>query len=250
MATQARDVIARKIRPTHLVGRRLGRHRARGRRQAPAESPATVHGGAGDAEPSAADAVVLHVIGRLRSAPNPRGFMGDAVRIEQALTNLLTNAVKDTPAGSRIQVGLRVDGADAVLSVSDSGFGISAFAAAEHSSGYVCAGRRNHRSRARRPRHRAGPGLSPGRAARGHGWPASSDGEGHGSTFHEQWLRRMPAPDGGSGVSLTQERRAKPGRVLLIEDSAEARERLRTATSSSPDMRSTRRPMPRPASHC
>jgi PAS domain S-box-containing protein len=50
---------------------------------------------------------------------------GDAVRIEQVLTNILTNAVKYTPPGGRIRVALGADGADAVLSVQDTGFGIS-----------------------------------------------------------------------------------------------------------------------------
>ena len=55
----------------------------------------------------------------------PAWVDGDAVRIEQVLTNILTNAVKYTPPGGRIRVALRADGADAVLSVEDSGFGIS-----------------------------------------------------------------------------------------------------------------------------
>ena len=50
---------------------------------------------------------------------------GDAVRLEQVLTNILTNAVKYTPPGGRIRVALRADGGDAVLSVEDTGFGIS-----------------------------------------------------------------------------------------------------------------------------
>ena len=55
----------------------------------------------------------------------PAWIDGDAVRIQQVLTNILTNAVKYTPPGGRIRVALRADGADAVLSVEDSGFGIS-----------------------------------------------------------------------------------------------------------------------------
>ncbi len=49
----------------------------------------------------------------------------DAVRIEQVLTNIVTNAVKYTPPGGRIAVALRAEGAHVVLSVEDSGLGIS-----------------------------------------------------------------------------------------------------------------------------
>src|SRR4029077_11376849 len=48
-----------------------------------------------------------------------------AVRLEQVLTNIVTNAVKYTPPGGQIRIALRADGADAVLSVEDTGFGIS-----------------------------------------------------------------------------------------------------------------------------
>ena len=50
---------------------------------------------------------------------------GDADRLEQVLTNIVTNAIKYTPPGANIRVSLRADGGDAVLSVEDSGFGIS-----------------------------------------------------------------------------------------------------------------------------
>ena len=55
----------------------------------------------------------------------PAWVDGDAVRMEQVLTNIVTNAVKYTPADGRICVALCADGADAVLTVEDSGFGIS-----------------------------------------------------------------------------------------------------------------------------
>ena len=47
------------------------------------------------------------------------------MRLEQVLTNIVTNAVKYTPPGGRIRVALRADGGDAVLTVEDTGFGIS-----------------------------------------------------------------------------------------------------------------------------
>src|SRR6185369_101799 len=53
---------------------------------------------------------------------------------------------------------------------------------------------------------------------------ASSEGEGRGSRFTVR-LARIAAP--GNLVSVVKERRSQPRRVLLIEDSADARERLR-----------------------
>lgn len=49
---------------------------------------------------------------------------GDAVRLEQIVTNLLTNAGKFTPAGGDIRVGVDCEGGYAVLSVRDTGIGI------------------------------------------------------------------------------------------------------------------------------
>ena len=150
---------------------------------------------------------------------------GDAVRVEQVLANLLANAVKYTPAGGRILVLLQTDGDDAVLSVADSGFGISPAQLPYIFDMYVQADETIDRARG---------GLGIGlalvrRLVELHEGTvvAMSDGEGRGSTFTVR-LRRMAAPEMCAAGSVTQERRAKPRRVLLIEDSGEARETLRT----------------------
>lgn len=49
---------------------------------------------------------------------------GDATRLTQVVTNLLTNAVKFTPAGGTIGVRVHSSGSDALLTVTDSGPGI------------------------------------------------------------------------------------------------------------------------------
>jgi PAS domain S-box-containing protein len=48
----------------------------------------------------------------------------DVTRIAQMVSNLLNNAAKYTPAGGRIGLALRVQGAQAVISVQDNGIGI------------------------------------------------------------------------------------------------------------------------------
>ncbi len=50
----------------------------------------------------------------------------DSHMLERAITNLLDNAIKYTPNGSKIEVGVRRDKDKVVVSVKDSGYGISA----------------------------------------------------------------------------------------------------------------------------
>jgi PAS domain S-box-containing protein len=50
---------------------------------------------------------------------------GDPVRLRQVVSNLLSNALRNTPPGGRITIATRTDGDDVVLSVSDSGRGIA-----------------------------------------------------------------------------------------------------------------------------
>lgn len=56
----------------------------------------------------------------------PVMIRGDRLRLEQVLTNLVTNAIKFSPAGGRIEVSVRRDGVQAALAVRDPGIGISA----------------------------------------------------------------------------------------------------------------------------
>jgi PAS domain S-box-containing protein len=150
---------------------------------------------------------------------------GDAVRLAQVLTNIVTNAVKYTPRGGRIRVDLRADGGDAVVSVEDTGFGISSRLLPSIFDLYV---------QADRTLERADGGLGIGltlvrRLVELHGGTvvASSDGEGHGSCFTVRLQRVRPGGTSSADHSLPRERRAKPRRVLLIEDDADARAMLR-----------------------
>lgn len=56
----------------------------------------------------------------------PVAVDGDAVRLEQVATNLLTNAIRYTPDGGKIRVAVHPEGGDAVLRVADNGSGIPA----------------------------------------------------------------------------------------------------------------------------
>ena len=49
----------------------------------------------------------------------------DPTRIEQVLTNLLSNALKYSPNGGRVTVAIDAGGADVVIAVTDEGMGIA-----------------------------------------------------------------------------------------------------------------------------
>ena len=62
----------------------------------------------------------------LTAAENFAGtVLGDADRLQQVLWNLLANALKFTPAGGRVRVSIERAGPSAVISVADTGEGIS-----------------------------------------------------------------------------------------------------------------------------
>jgi two-component system, OmpR family, phosphate regulon sensor histidine kinase PhoR len=58
-------------------------------------------------------------------APELPDIQADGVSIMHVLTNILDNAIKFTPAGGHITVGTKTAGGEVIVSVTDSGIGIS-----------------------------------------------------------------------------------------------------------------------------
>jgi len=145
---------------------------------------------------------------------------GDATRIEQVLSNLVTNALKYTPAGGRIVLSVRRDGEHALLQVSDNGPGIPPTLLPRVFDLFV----QGERSLDRRTGG-LGIGLTLARRlVELHGGTIAADSSPRGSTFSV----RLPAIDAPTSVD-TQQRRHELNRrsVVLVEDNEDARESLR-----------------------
>jgi PAS domain S-box-containing protein len=145
---------------------------------------------------------------------------GDAVRIEQVVTNLLTNAIKYTPAGRSIQVSVGSDQGAGVLQVQDAGMGIPP-ALLPHIFDLFVQG---HRTLDRR----AG-GLGIGltlvrRLVELHGGTVAVESSDAGSRFTVR-LPAVPAPLQLDAGVLPPSRRRK---VLVVEDNDDVLSALRT----------------------
>jgi signal transduction histidine kinase len=144
--------------------------------------------------------------------------MADPTRIAQVLGNLLSNAMKFTPAGGQIRIELVREGSHAVARVIDSGIGIPAGQEDRIFEMFA---------RVVRPGRSPQPGLGIGlalgrRLATLHGGTldGQSKGEGHGSTF----TLILPLAQGGQVPSLDASSAAEargPGKareILVVED--------------------------------
>ena len=75
-------------------------------------------------ESSRSDAEAKGVVLKIAQDAGGAAVLGDPLRLGQIVSNLVTNAVKFTPAGGDVSVRLVREGAEAVLTVSDTGIGI------------------------------------------------------------------------------------------------------------------------------
>jgi len=153
----------------------------------------------------------------------PHWIHGDAVRIEQIITNVISNAIKYTGPGGVIRVSLAAQDGQAVLSVRDDGLGIAPELLPHIFEPFVQGERTLERSQG---------GLGVGltlvrRLVELHGGSVSalSDGPGRGSTFTIGLPRAEPPP--AQPALPFGPTRAAPRRVLLIEDNRDARETFR-----------------------
>jgi len=147
----------------------------------------------------------------------------DPVRIEQVVSNLLTNAVKYTPRGGTVEVTVQAQGQDGVIRIADSGVGIAPEMLANVFKMFVQADRSLDRSQGG-----MGIGLTLVRLLvelHGGKVEAASAGLGKGSTFTV--TLPLLASAGASASEQAVSRPAAVGRhVLLVEDNVDNREML------------------------
>jgi signal transduction histidine kinase/ActR/RegA family two-component response regulator len=151
---------------------------------------------------------------------------GDVVRLDQVATNLITNAVKYTPRGGRIEVRVGQEAGEALLVVRDTGIGIppehlrsifDMFAqvptSLDRSSGGL------------------GLGLTLVRSLvelQGGSVSAESEGKGRGSAFTVRLplARTVPAVATAGEAALGAAALAAPERIVVVDDNDEVREML------------------------
>ncbi|WP_296947658.1 response regulator [uncultured Massilia sp.] len=154
---------------------------------------------------------------------------GDATRLEQIASNLIDNALKYTPAGGRIEIGIVHDGDDVVLRVRDSGVGIAPDLLPHVFDVFVQGTISIDRSQGG-----LGIGLSLVRRLvelHGGSVSASSPGTSGGSTFEI----RLPRAEAQDGTHAPAHHDAAPDgkpTVLLIEDNDDGREMMATMLGS------------------
>jgi signal transduction histidine kinase/CheY-like chemotaxis protein len=157
---------------------------------------------------------------RVSCATQPVWLEADQARIEQITANLLDNALKFTPAGKTVTVGVKPEGSDAVLSVADEGRGLAQGEAGRVFDLFV-----------------SGPGSEGGlgiglalvrQLAELHGGSVSvaSAGPGKGAEFTVRLPSvRPPVAQEPAGAA----RSAVPRSVLIVEDNDDARQMLEAA---------------------
>ena len=143
---------------------------------------------------------------------------GDAVRIDQIVNNLITNALKFSPSGGEVQVDVREDDDRAVVTVQDFGSGMAPELLPLVFDPFF---------QGPQPSNRTQSGLGIGLAlvrqlTRLHGGDvsASSPGLGQGSRF-TFWMPQIPAPL--AGTPTTHLAVSSQRTLVYVEDNEDAR---------------------------
>jgi signal transduction histidine kinase/CheY-like chemotaxis protein len=175
---------------------------------------------------------------RLRFVPREIDacLYGDEARLQQVMDNLIANAIKFTPKGGSIDVGLERVGSAARITVRDTGIGISSEALPEIFDRF-----RQVDTSSTRKYGGLGLGLAIVRnlvELHGGQVAAESAGEGHGSTF----TVTLPLLPSNTYVASSPPVGARDGseemadlsgiRVLLVDDEEDARESMATLLTS------------------
>lgn len=149
----------------------------------------------------------------------------DAIRIAQAVGNVIENATKYTRPGGRITLHVRHQGAQAVIRVQDNGIGIEPAMAARIFDMFVQAENGD-----RRPNGGLGIGLALSRKLiemHGGTITASSAGLGQGAEFEIRLpLSATQSPQATAAVAAGGEPPAATRRVLIVDDNADAADSL------------------------
>jgi PAS domain S-box-containing protein len=143
---------------------------------------------------------------------------GDAMRLTQALLNVLNNAARYTPEGGRIDVAVRADAGGYVTTVSDNGRGIAPEALDRIFELFVQEDARSADEGG------LGIGLSLARTLvelHGGTLVAHSEGKGRGSRFSLRLPARRAPRDEGTALAAPEDR-APSRRVLVIDDNRDS----------------------------
>ena len=163
-----------------------------------------------------------HVRQQVHVETAPVWIDADENRIEQIVTNMLTNAIKYTPDTGTIWITLTREQEEAVLRVRDDGVGLDADLLPIVFDLFVQAGRTLERAQG---------GLGIGltlvrRLTELHGGSVGvrSDGPGRGSEFE---IRLPSVPGFASATKPALQTTVQPRKVLVVEDNADARDMIR-----------------------
>jgi signal transduction histidine kinase/ActR/RegA family two-component response regulator len=170
----------------------------------------------------------------VRTAPDLVPVTGDAARLQQVIGNLLSNALKFTPAGGRVEIAAARVGATTEIVVSDTGGGI-----APEFLPFVFDRFRQGDSTTTRAHGGLGLGLSIARhLVELHGGTirAQSAGEAQGATFTVVLPIRAagdPAASPLAGAGEAARQALADVRVLVVDDQEEARTLLRAMLATA-----------------